>query len=45
MKLMYCAYCNGKIIGGAGVDKVNDDIWEVVYDENYVYKDLIKESR
>ncbi len=105
--IAYCAYCNGKIIGVAGVDKRTDDIWEVgievlpeyrkdglatiltknltlkilekgivpiwcasstnigsqavasrsnfiplwvesfgdVYDENYVYKYLIKESR
>lgn len=27
--IAYCAYYNGKIIGVAGADKVNDDIWEV----------------
>lgn len=27
--IAYCAYSNGKIIGVAGADKVNDDIWEV----------------
>ena len=27
--IAYCAYCNGKIIGVAGADKRNDDIWEV----------------
>lgn len=28
-QIAYCAYDNGKIIGVAGADKVNDDIWEV----------------
>lgn len=27
--IAYCAYYNGKIIGVAGADKINDDIWEV----------------
>ena len=27
--ITYCAYYNGKIIGVAGADKVNNDIWEV----------------
>lgn len=27
--IAYCAYKDGKIIGIAGADKVNDDIWEV----------------
>ena len=28
-QIAYCAYDNGKIIGVAGADKVNEDIWEV----------------
>ena len=28
-RIVYCAYKNGKIIGVAGADKINDDIWEV----------------
>lgn len=27
--IAYCAYCNGNIIGVAGADKINEDIWEV----------------
>lgn len=28
-QIAYCAYDNGKIIGVAGADKLNDDIWKV----------------
>lgn len=27
--IAYCAYENGKVIGVAGADKINDEIWEV----------------
>lgn len=27
--IAYCAYYNGNIIGVAGADKINEDIWEV----------------
>ena len=27
--IVYCAYCNGKIIGVVGADKRTDDIWKV----------------